>query len=156
MVGVTLAGGALCASLSGCYSLAPLLHDPPQPPGTPQVVTDDRLVGTWQDEAGGRLTLAANGVFAAAGICGDFTSSADDTFGASAASSRTGTGTWETMTGERLDESTPGTEVTVWFSGTERFGAYAVGGTSTAPKLWVYRGDPDDYDLCVLTRPPPP
>ncbi|WP_158771479.1 hypothetical protein [Streptomyces sp. NRRL S-340] len=154
VLGTSLASGVLCALLSGCYSLAAAIHDPPQPPGTPQVITDDHLVGTWRDEAGGSITFAAGGAFAAEKICGDFTDWPGDGPGPYAVRSKTGSGTWETMTWTPPNESVPKTEVTIRFSGSEMSAEYKTGGTSKSPKLWVYVGDPDDYDFCTLTRQP--
>ncbi|GHE97078.1 hypothetical protein GCM10014715_61700 [Streptomyces spiralis] len=152
VLGTSLVSGVLCALLSGCYSLAAVIHDPPQPPGTPQAITDGHLVGTWRDEAGGSVTFAASGAFAAKKICGDFADWAGDGPRLSVAQSKTGNGTWETMTWTPPNESVPKTEVTLRFSNSEMSAEYETGGSSRSPKLWVYMGDLDDYDLCTLTR----
>lgn len=152
VLGVSLVGGVLCAALSGCYSLAAAIHDPPQPPGTPQVVTDGQLVGTWRDEAGGSITFAANGTFAATEICGEFLDWSGDGPGQEDSRPKTGNGTWEALTPAPFEESTSRTEVTIRFSGSDVRAEYEAAGTSRSPELWTYVGELDDYNLCTLSQ----
>ncbi|MGW1953502.1 hypothetical protein ACWCPI_12215 [Streptomyces sp. NPDC001920] len=142
----------LSALLSGCYSLAAAIHDPPQPPGTPQVVTDGHLVGTWRDEAGGSITFAANGVFTATKICGEFLYWTAGGPGREGSPWKSGDGSWDTMVWTPSDESTPRTEITIRFSSSDVSAGYEAGGTVRSPKLWAYIGELDDYKLCTLSR----
>ncbi|MDT6969993.1 hypothetical protein AB0900_22970 [Streptomyces cellulosae] len=152
VLGASLAGGLLSALLSGCYSLAAAIQDPPQPPGTPQVVTDGHLVGTWRDEAGGSITFAADGAFTATKICGEFLDWTGNGPGREDSRRKSGDGSWETMVWTPSGESTPRTEMTIQFSNSDMSGEYETGGTSRSPKLWTYIGELDDYNLCTLSR----
>lgn len=64
---------------------------------------------------------------------------------------RTGYGPWEVNTATAPGERAAVSEVQIEFDG-ELSASYEVGGAPGAPSLWAYLGDPDDSDLCVLTR----
>lgn len=98
MLGVSMAGGAMCMLLSGCYSLAAAIHDPPMPPGTPQAVADEQLVGAWRDEESGSVTFAADGTFVAKDICGDFWDWSGQLSDPVDFHSRSGSGSWKSFT----------------------------------------------------------
>lgn len=98
MLGVAIAGGAMCMLLTGCYSLAVAIHDAPMPPGTPQAVADEQLVGAWRDEEGGSVTFAANGTFVAKGICGDFSDWSGQLPDPVDSHSLSGSGSWKSST----------------------------------------------------------
>ncbi|WP_327421266.1 hypothetical protein OG612_32705 [Streptomyces sp. NBC_01527] len=152
MLGVSMAGGAMCMLLSGCYSLAAAIHDPPMPPGTPQAVADEQLVGAWRDEESGSVTFAADGTFVAKDICGDFWDWSGQLSDPVDFHSRSGSGSWKSFTWTPPDESKPVTEVTIRFSDSKVSAQYTAGGTAGSVKLWVYMGDLDNYDLCVASR----
>ncbi|WP_406501200.1 hypothetical protein OHA04_16290 [Streptomyces sp. NBC_01590] len=73
-----------------------LVNVPPEPDGPPLVLPYSRLQGTWQDEEGGRIVLAADGTFTATTICGDYSDDVTgDSSGFGLPATMTGTGTWE-------------------------------------------------------------
>lgn len=154
MLGVAMAGCAMCMLLSGCYSLAVAIHDPPMPPGAPQAVTDEQLAGAWRDEEGGSVTFASNGTFVAKDICGDFSDWSGQLPDRVDSHSLSGSGSWKSSTWTPHNESEPVTEVTIRFSGSKKVsGQYTAGGTAGSVKLWVYMGNLDNYELCVASRP---
>ncbi|MFJ8850288.1 hypothetical protein [Streptomyces sp. NPDC102437] len=123
----------------------------PEPDGPPLVLAHSRLQGTWQDEDGGRLVLAADGTFTATDICGDYT---DDVTGDSSGfgfpSTMTGTGTWESDVDGAQDDRA--TELSTKFAPGHVRGQLTARGTADSPFLWTFVGDPDSGELCVLRR----
>ncbi|WP_405497210.1 hypothetical protein [Streptomyces sp. NBC_00096] len=167
LLGFGLIGVLLC----GCGRLFPL-----PPPGTPQTLSGAELMGTWTDGRGGSLTFSDGHLFVADKICGDYLSMAPDAAAPRPAASRpaatestasgstapeppgtadeqikTGYGPWEADTSTAPGERVAVTKVRIEFDG-ELAASYEAGGTRGAPRLWAYLGDPDDGDLCVLTK----
>ncbi|MFD0341293.1 hypothetical protein ACFVH0_21920 [Streptomyces sp. NPDC127117] len=123
---------------------------PPAPDGPPLVLAHSRLQGTWQDDDGGRLVLAADGTFSATDVCGDYTDAATgDSSGFGFPSTMSGTGIWESGTYASRDDAT---EVSTEFAPGRVSGRLEARGTPGSPLLWTYIGDPDDGDLCVLRK----
>ncbi|MFF1833694.1 hypothetical protein ACFVXE_05755 [Streptomyces sp. NPDC058231] len=52
------------------------LTAPPVPDGEPLRLAKTELVGTWQDEDGGRLVVAGDATFSAVDVCGDYSDGA--------------------------------------------------------------------------------
>jgi hypothetical protein len=147
---VALGCGALSVLLSGCV----LLYTPPQPPGAPQGISREELIGTWRDEQEGSITFSAAGTFVAEGVCGDYWDFGNEVPAGVDRHYMTasGAGAWVTFTWTPGSESRPVTEVSIEFAESRLDAQYQAGGTVEAPKLWVYMGDLDNYDLCVLTK----
>ncbi|WP_351230606.1 hypothetical protein [Streptomyces sp. NPDC002133] len=123
----------------------------PVPDGDPLVLARSDIVGTWQDEQGGRLVLAADGTFAAADVCGDYSDAATGAgAGFDLASVKTGTGTWESTESDFPGENT--TEVRAEFGPGDVWTQYEARGSAAVPVLWTYIGDPDAGELCVLKK----
>ncbi|MGW0840479.1 hypothetical protein ACWD26_09990 [Streptomyces sp. NPDC002787] len=120
----------------------------PIPDGEPLALSTTEVTGTWVDEQGGRLVLKEDGKFTSAGICGDFS---DDDFNATAAPDP-GAGTWEHDVWDDIDTGEPASEVHITFTPSELSTVYEARGTSKNPVLWMYIGDPDSGDLCVLEK----
>ncbi|MEU2667547.1 hypothetical protein ABZ622_01555 [Streptomyces sp. NPDC007164] len=123
---------------------------PPEPDGPPLVLAHSRLQGTWQDDDGGRLVLAADGTFSATDICGDYTDAVTgDSSGFGFPSTMSGTGTWESGVYASRDGAT---ELSTEFAPGRVGGQLVARGTPGSPLLWTYVGDPDDGELCVLRK----
>ncbi|MFE7840839.1 hypothetical protein ACFU53_33730 [Streptomyces sp. NPDC057474] len=120
----------------------------PIPDGEPLAISTAEVTGTWVDEQGGRLVLMEDGTFASDGICGDF--SDDDLDGAVAPDP--GAGTWEHDTWDDPGTGNPVSEVDLTFTPGGVWTQYDARGTSKDPVLWMYIGDPDSGDLCVLEK----
>ncbi|MEE1755761.1 hypothetical protein [Streptomyces sp. SP18CS02] len=106
----------------------------------PPSLSRERAVGTWSDGEGGTLRLAADGTATAAGI--------DEHTAFGEASECSGRGSWSYASGrDRWDQ-----EVSVSVEGCEA--DWIVGGESERPKLYVYIGDPDSWNLYELTKNP--
>jgi hypothetical protein len=136
----------------GLFALVLLLrfvNVPPEPDGPPLVLAHSRLQGTWQDDDGGRLVLAADGTFSATDICGDYTdATTGDSSGFGFPSTMSGTGTWESGGYASQDA----TELSTLFAPGRVSGQLEARGTPGSPLLWTYVGDPDDGELCVLRK----
>ncbi|MFD8821784.1 hypothetical protein ACFV1C_05365 [Streptomyces sp. NPDC059605] len=109
----------------------------------PPRLSTERVAGTWSDGKGGTLVLTADGRATATRI---ETFGLDDSFDP-VVHECTGTGTWE---------YDPGTgpwsqEVGVSFDDCS-MDTWKVFGSSEHPKLFVYIGDPDSWDLYILRR----
>lgn len=87
-----------CAALGTLPSGCILFYPAPQPPGPPRTLSPEELMGTWRDEAHGRLTFSADGSFTATDVCGDYSTSGDDIVGVEEPLTMTGTGAWGTST----------------------------------------------------------
>lgn len=120
----------------------------PIPDGEPLAMSTAEIRGTWVDERGGRLTLRENGTFASDGICGDFS---DGDLNAAVAPDP-GAGTWELHTTHGPSSGTPSSEVQLAFTPGTVWTEYEARGTKRDPVLWMYIGDPDNGELCVLER----
>ncbi|MET9921732.1 hypothetical protein ABZZ04_32355 [Streptomyces sp. NPDC006435] len=109
----------------------------------PPRLSTERVAGTWSDGKGGTLVLTADGRATATRI---ETFGLDDSFDP-VVHECTGTGTWE---------YDPGTgpwsqEVGVSFDDCS-MDTWKVFGSPEHPKLFVYIGDPDSWDLYILRR----
>ncbi|MGW1404768.1 hypothetical protein [Streptomyces sp. NPDC002403] len=123
---------------------------PPEPDGPPLVLTHSQLLGTWQDEQGGRLVLAEDGTFGATHVCGDYTDSrTGDSSGFGFPSTMTGTGTWESGVYTTRDRAT---ELSTAFAPGHVSGQLTARGKADSPLLWTFIGDPDSGELCVLKK----
>ncbi|MGY5030421.1 hypothetical protein ACWC9U_05505 [Streptomyces sp. 900116325] len=141
-----------CAALGTLLSGCGLFYPAPQPPGPPRTLSSEELIGTWRDEAHGRLAFSADGSFTATDVCGDYMKSGDDIVGVEEPLTMTGTGAWDPLTWdpERAD-GRPVTTVRVEFS--EWFADYDVGGAAESPKLWAYKSL-DNLEFCILSKQP--
>ncbi|WP_338894976.1 hypothetical protein WBG99_03840 [Streptomyces sp. TG1A-60] len=117
----------------------------PAPEGEPLAINATEVTGTWVDEQGGRLVLKGDGTFASDGVCGDF----DDDQLNDVSAPDPGAGTWEHDTWDDLDTDSPVSKVHLTFAPSGVWTGYEARGTSKAPLLWTYAGDPDSGDLCV-------
>ncbi|TXS70358.1 hypothetical protein EAO76_22660 [Streptomyces sp. sk2.1] len=109
----------------------------------PPRLSTERVAGTWSDGKGGTLVLTADGRATATRI---------ETFGLDDSSDPvvhecTGTGTWEYDPGtgpwsQEVDVSLDDCPMDTW----------KVFGSPEHPKLFVYIGDPDSWDLYILRR----
>lgn len=124
-------------ALAGVGLNAGIGYEPPR-------LSTERIVGTWSDGRGGSLTLTADGGATATRV---------RTFDVQAASAEpevrtcTAAGTWEYDPGagpwsQEVDVSVAGCSLDTW----------KVFGTPEHPKLFVFIGDPDSWDLYVLRR----
>ncbi|MFF3391759.1 hypothetical protein ACFYW1_12615 [Streptomyces sp. NPDC002669] len=126
----------------------------PPPDGSPLALTASELTGTWQDDRGGVLVLAADGTFSTTEVCGDYSDfDGDIGSGFDLPSRMSGTGAWDSDDGSYGDGAT---EVTLDFvpgyAGQDVSGFLEARGTRDSPVLWSYVGDPDSGVLCVLEK----
>ncbi|MEV0007632.1 hypothetical protein [Streptomyces sp. NPDC047973] len=117
-------------SLTACGRLFP----PPPPEGEPVALSKAQAAVTWTDRWGGTLELRPDGTYTADRAC------ASD-------SRKSGSGTWSQG---RADER-GGPWITVEYE--NFFADYEVLRKDGTLKLWVWIGDPDDGELCVLAAP---
>ncbi|MFG2921894.1 hypothetical protein ACGFYA_10255 [Streptomyces sp. NPDC048305] len=117
-------------SLTACGRLFP----PPPPEGEPVELSLSQAAVTWTDKWGGTLDLKPDGTYTADRAC-------------SYDARESGSGTWSR---ERADER-GGPWITVEHENV--FTDYEVLRNGGTLKLWLWIGDPDDGDLCVLTAP---
>ncbi|MGW1883522.1 hypothetical protein [Streptomyces sp. NPDC001970] len=151
------AGLAALPALTGAAPVAPVVPVGlgrivvPVPDGDLLVLARSDNVGTWQDEQGGRIVLAADGTFAATNVCGNYSDAAT---GASAgldlAPVKTGTGTWESSESDFSGENT--TEVRAELSPGDVWTQYEARGSAAVPVLWTHIGDPGAGELRVLKK----
>ncbi|MEU9591658.1 hypothetical protein AB0D84_18355 [Streptomyces sp. NPDC048193] len=132
--------GTLAAVTSGTLAAislyAGLGYEPPR-------LGAEGVVGTWSDGRGGTLTLTAEGQATAIRVK---TFDLDDSF-ETVVHTCTGTGTWKYDPGtgpwsQEVAVSVDDCPLDTW----------EVFGSSEHPKLFVYIGDPDSWDLYVLER----
>ncbi|MFV5994983.1 hypothetical protein ACNPQM_21610 [Streptomyces sp. NPDC056231] len=148
-LGAVLTCATLGTLLSGCGIF---LNPAPPPPGPPRTLSPEELIGTWRDEAHGRLTFATDGSFTATDVCGDYLTSGDDDIVRDAESpAMTGTGTWDISTWTHAGD--PGPVTTIRIELTKWFADYEAGGTADSPKLWVYMSL-DNAEYCILSKRP--
>lgn len=125
----------------------------PGAPGDAVVLTDAELAGVWTDERGGSLVLAGDGTFSASSACGDYS---DPESGAGSGSDptsvRTGTGTWDADSDTPIGGGPPQSTVRIAFGPDEASTQYEATGTTAAPTLWTYIGDPDHGERCILKK----
>ncbi|MDX2603807.1 hypothetical protein PV379_41635 [Streptomyces caniscabiei] len=151
---VPLVGAAGCGLLFllGVGALAALLVasrlSVPIPDGEPLAMTTAEVTGTWVDGEGGRLAFEEDGTFTSDGICGDFSDADLD----AAVAPDPGVGTWELYTTDGPGSGEPSSEVQLTFTPGTVWTEYEARGTSRDPVLWMYIGDPDNGELCVLER----
>ena len=134
------AAGVLGIGLSACFG-----YEPP-------TLSTQRAVGVWSDGKGGTLVLAADGTATADAVGPDGTDGTD--YGAEDSSDViapkcSGTGTWAYDKGDgpwtqQVRLAIDGCSATAW----------EVLGTAARPKLFVFLGDPDSWDLYALRRAP--
>ncbi|MEU5718104.1 hypothetical protein AB0G71_20375 [Streptomyces sp. NPDC020403] len=123
-------------TLAGIGLYSGLGYEPPR-------LSTERVAGTWADGKGGTLTLTADGKATATRVdTFDF----DDSF-EPVMHKCTGTGTWAYDPGagpwsQEVDVSVDDCSMDTW----------EVFGTFEHPKLFVYVGDPDSWDLYILQR----
>ncbi|MER5618278.1 hypothetical protein [Streptomyces sp. NPDC002215] len=122
-----LGGIGLCAGIG---------YEPPQ-------LSTERIAGTWSDGKGGTLILTAHGKATATRV---ETFDLDNSF-EPVVHECTGTGTWEYDPGtgpwsQEVDVSLNDCPMDTW----------EVFGSPEHPKLFVYIGDPDSWDLYILQR----
>ncbi|MEU8539523.1 hypothetical protein AB0C52_05895 [Streptomyces sp. NPDC048717] len=111
----------------------------------PPRLTRESVVGTYTDDRGGTLVLTADGVVTAHGLRtheGDYSEEEKDC---------TGTGRWSFSPGRGPWDQTMETSLDTCFG----FGTWGVMGTAERPKLFVYIGDPDSWDLYAVERGAP-
>jgi hypothetical protein len=126
------------ATLATLALYAGIGYEPPR-------LSAQRVAGTWSDGKGGTLVLTADGRATATGV---------RTFEWGDSSEQvvrecTGTGTWEYDPGDGPWSQEVG--VSVDDDACDMDG-WQVFGTLEQPKLYVYIGDPDAWDLYVLRR----
>ena len=127
---------ATASTLAGIGLYAGIGYEPPQ-------FGAEGMAGTWSDGRGGTLILTADGKATATRI---ETFELDDSF-KTVVHECTGTGTWE------YDPGTgPWSQEVAVFVDYCRLGTWEMFGTLEHPKLFVYIGDPDSWDLYVLER----
>jgi hypothetical protein len=123
-------------TLAGIGLYAGIGYEPPR-------LSTERVAGTWADGKGGTLILTADGKATATRVeTFDF----DDSF-EPVVHKCTGTGTWAYDPGagpwsQEVDVSVNECSMDTW----------EVFGTPEHPKLFVYVGDPDTWDLYILQR----
>ncbi|MGW0314109.1 hypothetical protein [Streptomyces flavidovirens] len=123
-------------TLPGIGLYAGIGYEPPR-------LSSERVAGTWSDGKGGTLSLTVDGKATAPRVeTFDF----DDSF-EPVVHKCTGNGTWEYDPGagpwsQKVDVSV----------GDCPMGTWEVFGTPEHPKLFVYIGDPDRWDLYILQR----
>ncbi|MFE9859038.1 hypothetical protein [Streptomyces sp. NPDC005780] len=123
-------------TLAGIGLYAGIGYEPPR-------LSAERAAGTWSDGKGGTLMLTADGKATANRVeTFDF----DDSF-EPVVHKCTGTGTWEYDPGggpwsQKVNASIDDCSMDTW----------EVFGTPEHPKLFVYVGDPDSWDLYILQR----
>ncbi|MET8756140.1 hypothetical protein ABZW32_39525 [Streptomyces sp. NPDC004667] len=125
----------------------------PGAPGDAVVLTSAEAAGVWEDGHGGSLVLAGDGTFSASSACGDYfdpRSRASSGFGL--ASVKTGTGTWDLGSVSTIGGGKPQSTLRIAFNPDGVSGSYEATGTTVAPMLWAYIGDPDDGERCILTK----
>ncbi|MGO4458162.1 hypothetical protein AB4039_12770 [Streptomyces sp. M-16] len=125
----------------------------PGAPGDALVLTNAEAAGVWEDGRGGSLVLAGDGTFSASSACGDYfdpQSRASSGFGL--APSKTGTGTWELRSASTVEGGPRQSTVDIAFGPGGVSSSYEATGTTAAPMLWAYIGDPDDGDRCILKK----
>ncbi|QIQ01538.1 hypothetical protein [Streptomyces liangshanensis] len=125
-------------SLAGIGTYAGIVHayEPPR-------LNTQRAAGTWTDGDGGTLVLTADGHATATRI-----KTFDIVDSGTVTHRCTGTGTWNFDPGDgpwaqEIPVSVDNCSMDNW----------AVSGTPEHPKLFVYIGDPDSWDLYILQRP---
>lgn len=116
-------------------------YEPPQ-------LSAERVTGTWSDGKGGTLTLAPDGRASASGVR-DTDFDVDDI--ELHAHECTGTGTWTYRPGsgrwsQEVGVSIVGCTLDTW----------QILGTAGHPKMFVFIGDPDSWNLYSLRRSDPP
>jgi hypothetical protein len=126
-------------TLGGVSLYAGLAYEPPR-------LSMERVAGAWSDGKGGMLILTADGKATANGI---ETFDTDDSF-ERVVHKCTGTGSWTYDPGagpwsQQVDVSVEDCSMDSW----------EVFGTPEHPKLFVYIGDPDNWDLYILQRSRP-
>ncbi|MET9427827.1 MULTISPECIES: hypothetical protein [unclassified Streptomyces] len=126
----------MVGTLAGIGLYAGIGYEPPQ-------LSAERVAGTWSDGKGGTLILTADGKATAADV---ETFDIDDAF-EPVVHKCTGTGSWtyDPGTGPWSQK----VEVSV---GDCAMGTWEVFGSPEQPKLFVYIGDPDSWDLYILQR----
>ncbi|MEU6577159.1 hypothetical protein [Streptomyces sp. NPDC046805] len=127
---------ATAGALAGIALYAGLAYEPPR-------LGAEGVAGTWSDGKGGTLTLTADGKAMATRVK---TFDLDDSFD-TVVHKCTGTGTWKYDPGagpwaQEVDVFVDGCQLDTW----------EVFGTFEHPKLFVYIGDPDNWDLYILRR----
>ncbi|MFJ2590229.1 hypothetical protein [Streptomyces sp. NPDC087538] len=123
-------------TLGGIGLYAGIGYEPPR-------LSTERIAGTWSDGKGGTLILTAHGKATATHV---ETFDLDDSF-EPVVHECTGTGTWEYDPGsgpwsQEVDVSLNDCPMDTW----------EVFGSPEHPKLFVYIGDPDSWDLYILQR----
>ncbi|MBD0420310.1 hypothetical protein H0H10_14350 [Streptomyces sp. TRM S81-3] len=123
-------------ALAGISLYAGIGYEPPR-------LGAEGVAGTWSDGKGGTLTLTTDGKATATRV---ETFELDDAF-ETVVHTCTGTGTWEYDPGtgpwsQEVAVSVDDCPLDTW----------EVFGTSEHPKLFVYIGDPDSWDLYILKR----
>ncbi|MFB0627438.1 hypothetical protein [Streptomyces sp. AB3(2024)] len=125
----------------------------PGAPGDAVVLTGAEAAGVWEDGQGGSLVLAGDGTFTASSACGSyFDPQSRATSGFGLASVKTGTGTWDLRSASPIGGGKPQSTLHIAFGPDGVSGSYEATGTTAAPMLWTYIGDPDDGERCILKR----
>jgi hypothetical protein len=113
----------------------------------PPTLSTQRAAGVWSDGSGGTLVLAADGTATATAIGPDEADyDAGDGIGVGPWKC-SGTGTWAYDAGD----GPWGQQVNVTIGGCDEI-AWEVLGTRSRPKLFLFLGDPDEWDLYTLRR----
>ncbi|WP_073500136.1 hypothetical protein [Streptomyces phaeoluteigriseus] len=140
MLGRVAMYGTLAVTAVGSLAVISLYagigYEPPQ-------LGVEAAAGTWSDGKGGTLTLMPDGTATATRV---ETFELDDSF-ETVMHECTGTGTWEYDPG-----AGPWSQEVIISVDDCRMDTWEVLGTSEHPKLFVYIGDPDSWDLYTLQR----
>ncbi|MGW7130057.1 hypothetical protein ACWGIA_17155 [Streptomyces bobili] len=140
MLGRVAMYGTLTVAAAGSLAVISLYagigYEPPR-------LGPEGAAGTWSDGMGGTLTLMRDGTATATRVK---TFELDDSF-ETVMHECTGTGTWEydPGAGPWSQEVVVSVDDCLWDT-------WEVLGTSEHPKLFVYIGDPDSWDLYILQR----
>ncbi|MEU2930659.1 hypothetical protein ABZ636_37400 [Streptomyces sp. NPDC007251] len=124
-------------TLAGIGLWAGIGYEPPR-------LSTEQVTGTWSDARGGTLILTADGGATATRV--ETFADSDDVL-EPVVHRCTGTGTWEYTRGtgpwsQEVDVSVDDCPMDTW----------EVFGTREHPKLYVYIGDPDNWNLYILQR----
>ncbi|MGW1426999.1 hypothetical protein ACWD6K_00045 [Streptomyces sp. NPDC002431] len=150
-IGAVLVVVVPLALLVGLFTLR-YLNVPPEPDGAPVTLTADELTGTWQDDRGGILVLAADGTFSSTEVCGDYVDFDNNLHAGFDFPSRlSASGKWDAGD-STTEEGATSVDLGFTYGDGEISGFYDARSGSDAPVLWTYVGDPDSGDLCVLKK----
>ncbi|MFE7464806.1 hypothetical protein ACFU6R_11995 [Streptomyces sp. NPDC057499] len=151
VIGVVLVALAPAVLVIGVVLMRDLAV-PPEPDGAPVALSSDELTGTWQDDRGGILVLAADGTFSSTQVCGDYVDFDNNLrSGYDFPSRLSASGKWDADDSTN-EEGATSVDLDFTYGDGEISGFYDARSGGDAPVLWTYVGDPDDGKLCVLEK----